>query len=163
MPRVREIMNRIDPDVPIRRPGQLIDNVNARLFQPRFYATVLAGFAGLALLLAAVGLYGLVSFQVAQRRRELGIRMAIGASQAGVVRHIAGVGLRPAMLGVAIGSIGAFAATRFIASLLFDVRVLDPVTWIAVATVMLAVVAAASVIPARRAARIDPAISLRAD
>jgi putative ABC transport system permease protein len=118
-------------------------------------------FAGIALLLAAIGLYGLVAYTVSQRTPEIGIRLALGARPTDLVRMIVGHGLTLGALGVAIGLAGALAASRLMTSLLFETSPNDLVTYLAVPVALLLVVAVASLIPARRAARIDPVASLR--
>jgi putative ABC transport system permease protein len=127
----------------------------------RLPAVLLSVFAGMALLLAAVGIYGVISFLVTRRTHELGIRMALGASGGRVLRLVLGEGIRLLLAGLATGLAGAFAVTRLLAHLLFGVGATDPVTFTAVATGLAAVALAACLIPARRASRVDPAVALR--
>jgi ABC-type antimicrobial peptide transport system permease subunit len=119
------------------------------------------GFAGLALLLAAIGTYGVLSYLVTQRRREIGIRMALGAERAVVLRTILGHGLKLTCVGLIAGLIAALLLTRLIETLLFEVRPNDPATLTGVAVLITAVAAAASLVPALRATRVDPMVALR--
>jgi len=128
---------------------------------PRFNTTLLAIFAALALVLTAVGLYGVMSYSVAQRTNEIGIRMALGAQTKDVLRLIVSQGLRLVVIGLVVGLVGAFAATRLLASLLFGVKTTDPVTFGIVALVLAVIALIACYIPARRAARVDPLEALR--
>ena len=118
-------------------------------------------FAGLALLLGAVGIYGVVSFSVTQRSRELGVRLALGASRSSVMCMVLNQGVRLVVPGVVIGLIGALVAGRFIGSLLFEVSAMDPYTYVAVAMVLAGVALVASYVPALRATRVDPLTSIR--
>jgi putative ABC transport system permease protein len=128
---------------------------------PRFRTLLLAIFAGLAACLAMAGVYGVMAYVVGQRSNEIGLRMALGASSGDVLRLVLRQGLALAAIGLAIGLAGAFAASRLLTSMLFAVKPNDPLTYIGV-TVLLGVVAlAASYIPARRAAQIDPLVALR--
>jgi putative ABC transport system permease protein len=120
-------------------------------------------FAAVALVLAMIGIYGVLSYGVALRTREIGIRMALGAPPQGVMRLIVGEGFVLAWLGLVIGFGGAVALTRLLASLLFGVAPTDPATYMAVAALLAAVALAASYLPARRAMRVDPAIALRSE
>jgi ABC-type antimicrobial peptide transport system permease subunit len=137
---------------------QLIsDSVSPR----RFSAVLVAVFAGLALLLAAVGIYGVMSHTVSQRTQEIGVRMALGAQMASVRRMILGQTLSLTLAGVGLGLAGAFVVARFLTSLLFGVGTYDPVTFVSVAALLVAVALAASYIPTRRAMRVDPIVALR--
>ena len=131
--------------------------------QPRFRTRVLALFAILALLLAVVGVYGVISFSVAQRSREIGIRMALGARPRQVLFSMMREGTIMAIVGVAIGLAGSLAMTRLLARFLFGVSATDPVTFLAVASILFGVALAATYVPARRALRVDPLIALRAE
>ena len=124
---------------------------------------ILAGFAAIALLLAAIGIYGVTSHAVSQRTQEVGIRMAMGARSGEVRLLILRQHVAPAVIGIAIGLAGAFALSRFLASLLYGVRAVDPLTYATVALSLMVVAIAACWIPASRAMRVDPLVALRAD
>ncbi len=127
----------------------------------RFNLLLLGGFAAIALLLAGVGVYGVISYVVTGRTREVGIRMALGAQRADVARLFIKQGMTLVALGVALGSLGAFALTRVMTSLLFDVRANDPLTFVGVALLLSLIALLACYLPARRASRIDPLAALR--
>ncbi len=158
---VRRIFAQVSPDQPLSQLASLNALEGNALGNYSFMAALLTLFAGLALALGAIGIYGVLSYAVAQRRREMGIRMALGATPAQVERQIAGEGLALAALGVTLGLAGAFAATRLLQSFLFGVAPLDPRAFAAAAVVLLLLAAAAAFGPARRAARLDPLQALR--
>lgn len=135
----------------------MADSVAAR----EFSMFLLALFSGLALLLAAVGIYGVISYSVLQRSHEIGIRMALGAGKTDVLKMVVGQGMLLAVIGVAAGLLLAFAASRFLASMVFGVSALDPATFVVVALLLSTVAFLATYIPAKRATRIDPMIALR--
>jgi len=137
--------------------------VSESVSQPRFYMLLLSAFATLALLLAALGIYGVISYSVSQRTRELGIRIALGATQDRVMRLVLGHGLMLTVVGVSVGLLGAYWLTRVVAALLYGVEATDVVTFAGVALVLLGVASLASYLPARRAARVDPVIAMRAE
>jgi putative ABC transport system permease protein len=137
------------------------DNLATSISQPRFRTVLLSIFAAIALLLAAVGIYGVMAYSVTQRTREIGIRMALGSTPAGVFRIMIGHALRLTAIGVVAGLVAAFALTRYLASLLFQVRVMDPVTLVSVILLLGIVSLLASYLPARRATRVHPVIALR--
>ena len=161
IPAVRRTVNDADTNVPIfgvRTQSQRIDEL---LTQERLIARLGSCFGGLALLLACVGLYGLLSFEVARRTREIGIRMALGAERADVLRAIAVQGLRVTVVGVVAGISAGAAVTRFLSSLLFGLKANDPVTFAGVSLILIAVALLACYLPARRATKVDPMVALR--
>jgi len=129
--------------------------------EPRFNSILLGCFAGLALVLAAVGIYGVLAYSVTQRTNEIGIRMALGAERRQVLRLILSYGAKLTFAGVAIGLIASFAATRVLASYLFGVTTTDPVVFVSVTLLLICVALAASYVPAWKAVRVDPMIALR--
>ena len=158
---IRGEVSSIDKDQPIfaiSTMNQLVrDSVSTRMF-----TLILLGlFSGLALVLAAVGIYGVISYSVAQRTRDIGIRMALGASQSDVLRDVLGLGLRLTVIGLLLGLAGALAATRVLSTLLFGVQSTDALTFTAVSLILLTVALFASYLPARRATRVDPIVALR--
>jgi putative ABC transport system permease protein len=152
-----------DASVPIVRLREMDDVFDASIERPRLLAQLLGGFALLALLLAAIGTYGVLSYMVAERRREIGIRMALGADQGSVLGQVMKQGLMLTSIGIVIGLGGAFAMNRVIASLLFGVQPTDPATMAAVVATITLVAAIACWLPAWRASRVDPNIVLRDD
>ena len=158
---VTEVIHKADPNLPVTHvmtmDGLLTDSISPR----RFSATLVGVFAVLAVVLAAVGIYGVMSYTVSQRTQEIGVRMALGAQLASVRTMILGQTLKLTLIGVAIGLAGAFVVARFLTSLLFGVGTYDPVTFLGVASLLVAVALAASYLPARRAMRVDPIVALR--
>lgn len=159
--RVRAEVLAIDSDQPISSVQTMNDLVESEIGPRRLIAILLASFAGVALLLAAIGIYGVIAYSVTQRTREMGIRQALGAQQGDILRLVVGQGLGLAVAGVALGIAGALALTRVMKSLLFHVSPTDPATFAGVALLFLLVALAASYIPARRATRVDPMAALR--
>jgi predicted permease len=158
---VREKVLSIDPEQPISDVRTMDELVETGVGQRRLVVIVLGSFAGVALLLALTGIYGVISYSVTQRVQELGIRRALGAQATDIVKLIMGQGLVLAAVGIVMGIAGALALTRVMKSLLFQISATDPVTFGEMAVLFLAVAAAASYIPARRAARLDPMAALR--
>ena len=160
---IRHAVTALDPDLPVSDIRTLDERLDQSIAQPRVSMMLLAIFALMALVLAAVGIYGVLSYTVTQRTRELGIRMALGAESNSVMRLVVGQAMVPALIGVGLGLAGAWGATRLMSSLLFGVSATDPVTFIVVALFLLAVALLSSWVPARRATRVDPLIALRAE
>ena len=160
-PAVRSEVNALDPNLPIPELVPLGDLLTTSMARPRFYTSLLTLFAAVALALAAIGIFGVLSYSVAQRSREISIRMALGASATGVVRMIVRNAMTLAAVGVALGIVGAIALGRVLRSQLFGVSVADPATFAAVILVLVVISAVASYLPARRAAALDPASALR--
>jgi putative ABC transport system permease protein len=127
----------------------------------RFSMLLLAIFAGVALVLAGVGIYGVMSYSVAQRTHEIGIRMALGAHTSAVLKLAVGYGMKLVLIGIAIGLVAAFVLTRLMATLLFGITPTDPTTFTLISLLLIAVAALASYVPARRATKVDPIIALR--
>jgi len=158
---VQNEVHAMDNELPIFNVKTMDDYISATVAGPRFNATLLVIFAGVALILTIVGLYGVMSYSVAQRTNEIGIRMALGAQTKDVLRLIVSQGFKLVLIGLGIGLAGAFALTRVIASLLFGVTTKDPLTFAAVAVLLALVALLACYIPARRATRLDPLHALR--
>jgi putative ABC transport system permease protein len=151
----------VDKDLPPSHPMTLDQIRSDSIAQPRVITLLLVLFAALALVLASVGLYGVVSRSVTERTHELGVRMALGATAIGVFRLVVGEGLTLALLGSGIGLIGSLVATQALATLLFDVRPTDPITFTGVSLLLIGVTLVASYFPARRAATVNPMVALR--
>ena len=158
---VTKAIRELDADLPLYHVRSMTARVDESLARRRFSMLLLTIFAGFALVLATVGIYGVLAFLVRQGTREIGIRISLGATQSGVLRLIVGRGLTIAASGVAIGLVGALLLTRFLESVLFSVRATDPLTFGGIALLLMIVALAASYVPARRAARIDPMVTLR--
>ena len=163
LPQLRSEALALDKDLPLSTPQPLARVVTASLGDRRFQMTLLSIFALMALTLAALGIYGVTAYSVAQRSREIGIRMALGADSSRVLRMVVGGGVRLSLLGVALGVLGAMLGTRVLASVVYQVSTTDPLTLAATASVLVASAALASWVPAQRAVRVDPAVSLRAE
>lgn len=160
---VRRLLTGMDPAVPLANVRTLETVVARSMARTSFAMLLLAIAAGMALVLSAVGIYGVISYIVGQRRGEIGIRIALGARVTQVVRLVLGRSLALAGLGVAIGLVGATVATRLLRSLLFEVQPGDPTVLLAVTALLIALASLASIAPARRAARVDPVEALRGD
>lgn len=158
---VRKQVGDLDKNLPVYSVETMDDLLSTEVASQRFNAGALAGFAGLAVLLAAVGIYGVMAYAVSQRTREMGVRMALGAGTGNVLRMILSQGLRLAAIGVVLGLAASFLLTRLMSGLLFGVKPSDPETFVIVTSVLLGVAAMACWIPAWRAARVDPVIALR--
>ena len=158
---LRQIMRSLDPEVPLFQVRTMQDVLSESVAPRRFNMLLLAAFAGLALLLASIGIYGVMSYSVSQYTHEIGIRMALGARAADVLQLIVRQGMYLVLIGLAVGAAGALALTRVMSSMLFDVKPSDPLTLASVSVLLAAVAFLASYIPARRATRVDPMIALR--
>jgi putative ABC transport system permease protein len=158
---IQKEIHTIDRDIPISGVKTMDEYVSASVAAPRFNTILLGVFAALALVLAAVGIFGVISYSVAQRTQELGIRRALGADSWSVMRLVLTQGIGLAGIGLAIGLAGAFAVTRLLESLLFGITATDPATFSVVAAILVAVAFLASYLPARRAAAVDPMVALR--
>jgi putative ABC transport system permease protein len=157
------IVTSMDPDLPMADVKTMDQIVDESLASDRFSAVLFGGFAVLALLLAAVGVYGVMSFTVAQRTHEIGLRMALGAGRLDVLRGVLGEGLGTALLGIALGSLGAYGVGRVMQGMWYQVGAMDPMGFSLVAALLLVSAAVACLIPARRAASVDPMVALRED
>ena len=162
-PVVREAVHDIDPSLPIYNVQTLQSIVDQSVAQPKLNGALMAVFAAAALLLAALGLYGVISYSVTQRRQELGLRVALGAQPGAVLRLVLREGAMLAGVGIAVGAVAALFAARLIRSWLFGIGTADPASFAGVAVVLAAVALAASYLPARRAARVSPLIAMRGD
>jgi putative ABC transport system permease protein len=160
---VRAAVREIDPALPIFGMQTMSDTVADSLVRPRFLSLLLGAFSVIALALAAVGIYGVMAYSVSQRTQEIGVRVALGARSSDVLKMVLGQGTKLAAVGVGIGLAGAFALTRVMSTLLFEVSVTDPVTFAAVVALLAIVALLACYIPARRATKVDPLIALRCE
>jgi putative ABC transport system permease protein len=160
-PALRSALAEIDPNQPLVKVRTMEENMAATVAQPRFRTWLVGILAMLALVLAAVGVYGVMSYTVTQRTSEIGVRVALGAQPQNVFRIIVGHGLQLALFGVGIGLVAALALTRLLQSFLFGISAYDPLTFIAVSLLLTLVAVAASYFPARRATRVDPMVALR--
>jgi putative ABC transport system permease protein len=158
---IRRELAALDPEIAMARVATMHDVVSDAVARPRFSATLLSGFATFALILSAIGIYGLLAYDVTQRSREFGVRMAIGASAGDVLRLVMRRAMVLAALGAVLGLAGALATTRLLESLLYDVEATDPTTFVLVTVVLAAVAIVASLIPALRATRVEPVVVLR--
>jgi putative ABC transport system permease protein len=158
---VTDAVHDVDPDEPVVGVVTMESIVDQSLGQQRLNVILLAAFAGLALLLGAIGIYGVQSYAVRQRVNEIGIRIALGAQRGDVFRLVLGHGLKLVMIGICIGLAASFGLTRLMASQLFGVSATDPLTFVGVAIVLAFVTLLSCYIPARRAARMSPMVALR--
>ena len=160
---VRDQLASLDRDIPLNQVRVFDEYMSRTLAKPRFNALLLSIFAGTALLLTAIGIYGVLAYSVSQRTNEIGIRIALGAAQSNIFRLVVGEAMLLVAISIAIGLFGAFMATRLLSSLLYGVAAWDPITFASIATLIAAVAFLACWLPARRAARVDPVIALRAE
>jgi ABC-type antimicrobial peptide transport system permease subunit len=161
VPIIRNTIAQIDPNLPLRDVSTQSQQIDRLLFQERLVARLSGFFGVLALLLACIGLYGLLAYEVARRTREVGIRMALGAQARDVLRLVVRQGLSLVAVGTALGVALAVGLTRYLKSMLYDVRATDPLTLFVVALLPVAVAAVACFLPARRATEVDPLVALR--
>jgi len=160
---IRRVIVALDPTVPVSRIETMERLLSASLARERFSMLLLTLFAGVALLLATVGIYGVTSYSVSQRTVEVGIRLAVGADRSDVLKLVMADGAKLALGGVVLGLLGAAALSRIMASQLYGVEAIDPSTFALVAVVLASVAMVATYIPAQRAARIDPVTALQAE
>jgi putative ABC transport system permease protein len=158
---IRNAVRELDPTLPVYNLWSMNEVVSKSMVQPRFLALLLATFSGIALFLAAIGIYGVMAYSVAQRTQEIGVRMALGARPLHVLRLVFGQSLVMLLIGTVIGLAGAFALTKFMRTLLFEITATDPLTYVSVIGLLTVVALLACYIPARRAAKVDPLIALR--
>jgi putative ABC transport system permease protein len=163
LPTIRQRLREIDPALPISTVRTMDEWVSSNAAQPRLNAALLAAFAGVAMLIAAIGIYAVIAYSVNQRTREIGLRIALGAPRARVLRLIVGEGMAVGAIGIGVGLAGALVLSRVLASLVFDVAVRDPLTYATVAAALAIVALAACLIPARKASRVDPLVALRSE
>jgi predicted permease len=161
LPAVAQAVHSVEVNLPLMRPSSQMQTIDRMLARERMVAELAGIFGGLALLLAAIGLYGLLAQEVTRRTREIGIRMALGAARAQVLRLVLGLGALLTALGLLLGLLGAWGATRYLGTMLYGVQPTDAITLAAVGAILLAVALAACLIPARRATMVDPMIALR--
>ena len=163
-PAIARTVRDIDPSIPVAHLREMDEVFAESIQRPRLLAQLLATFSALALLLAAIGTYGVLAYMVAERRHEIGIRMALGAGKQTILRMVIGQGLRLALLGLTIGVVAAIIVTRALASfsnLLYGVKSNDPLTFLVVSLLMTGIALLACYVPARRAMRVDPMVALR--
>ena len=160
---IQAAVHRVNKQVPVYGVATLDRQLGALLGQRRFQTSLLIGFSVVALLMAAIGIFGLIQYSLATRTHEIGIRMALGAQKRDVLRMVVGQGFKLTLTCVAIGIIGALSLTRFLSSLLYGVKPSDPLTFTVVSLILTAVALAASYIPARRATKVDPMVALRCE
>jgi putative ABC transport system permease protein len=158
---VRQEIRSLDPDVPVDRVGTMADALEQSVSLPRFRTFLMSVFAATALLLAAIGIYGLLAYSVAQRKQEIGIRLALGATRSGVVGLVVGQGMRLALGGIVLGMAGAAGLTRFLETMIFGITTSDVITFASAPLVLALVAMFATLLPALWAARIDPGTALR--
>jgi len=161
LPAMRRALRDADPNQPIGSIGTMESAISATVAEPLFQARLIGAFSVVALVLAAIGIYGVVAYSVAERTHEIGIRVALGAGRADVIGMVLRRLLVLLVPGMAFGVIGALATTRVLSSLLFEIRPNDPATFITVAVLLAAVAIIAGMVPARRASRVDPLVALR--
>jgi putative ABC transport system permease protein len=158
---MRSRFRELDPNQPIQRMGSMDDLLDATTAEPQFYSRMLGSFSAIALLLASIGIYGVMAYSVAQRTREIGIRIALGAQRGSIFRSVMGRSAVVIASGVAVGLGGAFAVTRVLEKLLYEIKPTDAATYVVVPAILIAVALLASYLPAKRATTVDPTVALR--
>jgi putative ABC transport system permease protein len=158
---IRDILGQIDKNVPMARVMTMNEIMSSSVAQPRLEAILLGFFGSLALLLAGIGIYGVIAYSVSQRTSEIGIRMALGASRFSVLRMVLSEGLRLASMGLGLGLILALALTRLMSQILFGISPTDPTTFGGILVLLAIIALLACYLPARRATRVDPMVALR--
>jgi putative ABC transport system permease protein len=161
MSAIRRKIHDLDPDLPISNVRPMTEWISAGAAQPRLNATLLGVFAMVALLVAAIGAYGVLAYSVSQRTKELGLRMALGADRQGVLRLIVREGMAVALAGIAAGTAATLGLSRVLSALVYGVSIHDPSTYLEVTTLLTLVALVACVVPAVRASRVDPMVALR--
>ena len=161
IPSIRGVVRSVDTNLPLARLMTQSEQIDRAMYRERLVAWLSGAFALLALVVACIGLYGLLSFEVARRTHEVGVRMALGASPRQVFGLVLGRGVRVVALGAVIGIVAALDLTRYLQSLLYGVRPIDPLAYAAVTVLLLAVTMGACYVPARRATKVDPMVALR--
>jgi putative ABC transport system permease protein len=157
---VRREVQQLDPHLPVAA-STLVEKLSLPLLPARIVASILGGFGLLALALAAIGIYGVMSYSITQRTHEIGVRIALGAQKADVLKLVIGQGMALTLIGIAIGLAAALALTRLMKSMLFGVSATDPLTFAGIACVLTFVTLLACYLPARRATQVDPLVALR--
>jgi putative ABC transport system permease protein len=160
---VRAMVAALDPNVPVSDMRSMEEVVSRSVAPQRFNVVLLGVFSGLALLLATTGIYGVLSYTMSRRTPEIGLRVALGASGRSILAMTVRQGMRPALVGIALGAVGAWWISRYFATLLFGIKPFDAVTYAAVAALLLATALAACYVPGWRAMRVDPAVALRVE
>jgi putative ABC transport system permease protein len=160
---VRKELAEVDRNIPLVRVRVFDEYLSRALARPRFNAMLLSIFAGTALVLTAIGIYGVMAYSVSQRTNEIGIRIALGAGKSSIFRLVVGQAMTIVAISLVAGVLGAFAATRLLNSLLYGIGASDPVTFIAIMFLVTLVAFLAAWLPARRATRVDPIVALRAE
>jgi putative ABC transport system permease protein len=158
---IREQLRSVDPDQPLTSVRTVDELLDRTLSEAKFTLLLFGLFGALALLLAAIGIYGVIATAVTQRTHEIGLRMALGAQKRDVLRLVIGQGMMPVLIGIAVGLLSAVALTRLMSTLLFGVSTTDPITLAAITSLLTAVALLACYLPARRATKVDPLVALR--
>jgi len=160
---IRNQVSAIEPNEPVNQVDTMNERLSNSVAGRRFQTLLLGVFAAVGLVIATVGIYGVISYAVSQRTQEIGIRMALGAQTSDVLRMVVGQGMRLALIGVAVGGAASLALTRVMKNLLFNVSATDPATFALIVLLLVGVAFIASYIPARRATKVDPLIALRSE